>query len=200
MTDWEQRYRDKDTPWEKGAAAPPLRAWLNLNPIRGRVLVPGCGIGDDVRLLASHGATVIGLDIASSAIRRARSCPVVGKENYRLGDILDLPKSLEGQFDWVFEHTCYCAIDPSDRPAYVDGVTRALLPGGRMLGLFYPFTGNPPGEGPPFPASLEELDDAFRKSFTLLTRWIPAVGYPGRVGNEDFRILQKKSFEGIPIP
>lgn len=192
MVNWEQRYREEDTPWEKGAGAPPLRAWLARNRVLGKVLVPGCGTGHDVRLLASQGADVLGLDVAKSAIMRAQSFPVAGGEHYQLGDFLQLSKALWGKFDWIFEHTCYCAIDPSQREAYREGVLRALKPGGILLGLFYPYTGNPPGEGPPYPTTLEELDTRFSSDFYLVRRWIPSVGYPGRIPNEEFRILQRK--------
>lgn len=194
MVDWEQRYREGDTPWEKGAAAPPLRVWLSRHAIGGHVLVPGCGSGHDVRLLAASGAGyVLGLDIAPSALRAAGEYPPVGPEEYRLGDICDLPADLQGRFDWVFEHTCFCALDPSQRAAYVRGATRALKPGGRILGVFFPHTGNPPGEGPPFSISPRELDAAFEDEFQLRECRIPAVGYPGRVGCEELRILQKRA-------
>lgn len=193
MVNWEQRYQEGDTPWEKGAPAPPLRAWLARNRACGRVLVPGCGSGHEVRLLAAQGAQVLGLDIAKSAIQRAESFPKEGGETYQVGDILHLPEALTERFDWVFEHTCYCAIDPSQRQVYRDGVLRALRPGGILLGLFYPFTGNPPGEGPPYPTTLEALDEQFGSDFYQVARWCPAVGYPGRVHNEEFRILQKKA-------
>jgi SAM-dependent methyltransferase len=74
--DWDHRYRLGDTPWEKGYAAPPLSEWLEKHgPLNGRVLVPGCGSGHDVRGLAEAGSsncTVVGLDIASAAIEQAR--------------------------------------------------------------------------------------------------------------------------------
>jgi hypothetical protein len=52
--DWEQRYETGDTPWEKGAPAPPLLEWLeSRGSIRGDILVPGCGSGHDVRAIAA---------------------------------------------------------------------------------------------------------------------------------------------------
>ncbi len=62
--DWESHYQTGDMPWEKGAPAPPLSEWLSKNKIHGRVLVPGCGSGHDVRELARAGAEPIGLDLA----------------------------------------------------------------------------------------------------------------------------------------
>ena len=53
--DWNQAYLTGECPWDKGAAAPPLRAYLVQSQITGTVLVPGCGLGYDVRLLAQAG-------------------------------------------------------------------------------------------------------------------------------------------------
>ncbi len=119
---WEQRYRTGDTPWEKGAPAPPLLEWIaHRGPLRGNILVPGCGSGHDVRAIASasQAAQVVGLDIAPSALDQARRFPVAGQETYLLADLFDLPAVLIGRFEWVFEHTCFCAIDPQQRPDYV---------------------------------------------------------------------------------
>ena len=47
--DWEQNYRENNTPWDKGAPAPPLADWLNGRALQGEILVPGCGAGHDAR-------------------------------------------------------------------------------------------------------------------------------------------------------
>ena len=75
MTNWEAQYQAADTPWDKGAASPGLIDYLLENPVRGRVLVPGCGFGHDVRALAGTADEVIGIDIAPSAIDGARKFP-----------------------------------------------------------------------------------------------------------------------------
>src|SRR6185436_510590 len=84
-TDWESRYRSGDMPWEKGAAHPALIAFLKSNPVHGRVLVPGCGLGHDVRALAATADEVVGLDLAPSAVRVAKAHPAVGGERYVRG-------------------------------------------------------------------------------------------------------------------
>ena len=115
--DWDQFYRQGETPWEKGAPHPALIEWINENPLRGRVLVPGCGFGHDVRALAAAGAEVLGLDIAPFAIAAARAFPRCGHESYILADLFD-PGAVRGKFDWVFEHTCFCAIQLDRRGEY----------------------------------------------------------------------------------
>jgi SAM-dependent methyltransferase len=193
-TDWEDRYRTGDMPWEKGTPHPALIAFLKSNPVHGRVLVPGCGTGHDVRALAATADEVVGLDIAPSAITRAKAQPPVGGERYRLGDLFALPPKLRATFDAVFEHTCFCAIDPSLRESYVAAVASALKPGGHLLAIFYLDPGLDPGEsGPPFGVTREELDQIFSPRFTLLREWKPPATYPGREGRETFRLLQLAS-------
>jgi SAM-dependent methyltransferase len=192
-TDWEARYRERDMPWEKGAPSPGLLDFLAHEPVRGRVLVPGCGFGHDVRALAATADEVVGLDIAPSGIEGARQFPRVGNERYVAGDLFDLPAELRGAFDWVWEHTCFCAIDPAQRLAYVEAVAGALKPGGKLLAVFYLNPGNDhPDEGPPFEVSVAELDRLFLPRFTLDREWLPQNAYPGREGREWMRILVRR--------
>ncbi len=187
-TDWEAQYLSGETPWDKGAPSPALEDFLAHTPLRGKVLVPGCGAGHDVRSLAAQGAEVVGLDVARSAVTLADSFPKVGGETYLLGDFFDLPPALRGAFDHVWEHTCFCAIDPSMRPAYVEAAARALRPGGQLLAIFYLDPGNDhPDEGPPFEVSIAELDRLFLPRFTLAEEWLPTRAYPGREGREWMR-------------
>jgi SAM-dependent methyltransferase len=189
-TDWEAQYQKGETPWDKGAPSPGLVDFLAAEPVTGRVLVPGCGAGHDVRALAKTANEVIGLDVAPSAIAAAERFLRVGPERYELGDLFALPPHLRGAFDWVWEHTCFCAIDPAQRPAYVEAVATALKPRGRLLAIFYLDPGHDsPDEGPPFGVSLPELDRLFATHFELEREWLPTRAYPGREGREWMRVL-----------
>lgn len=192
-TDWDERYRTGETPWDKGAPHPALIAFLKAQPVHGRVLVPGCGLGHDVRALAATADEVTGLDIAPAAIRASKAQPAIGGERYVLGDLFALPPAMRGAFDCVFEHTCFCAIDPGLRTDYVAAVAGALRPGGHLLAIFYLDPGLDPGEGgPPFGTSKLELDALFSSRFSLVKEWQPAATYPGREGRELFRVLAAK--------
>jgi methyl halide transferase len=75
VTDWNERYVLGDTPWDKGAPAPPLLSWIaRYGPLIGDVLVPGCGLGHDVRAIAkaSREARVVSLDVAPFALIQAK--------------------------------------------------------------------------------------------------------------------------------
>jgi SAM-dependent methyltransferase len=188
ISDWEARYQTGDTPWDKGEASPPLVDYLRDHPMDGEVLVPGCGLGYDVRAIASGKNKVIGLDIAPSAIDRASALRRSANEEYLLGDFFELPDQFADRFDWIWEHTCFCAIDPSLRETYADAAARLLKDGGHLLGVFYLDPGND-GEGPPYGVTPVELDEIFTAPFRLLERWVPSRAYPGREGREEMRLM-----------
>ena len=179
---WEDCYQRGDMRWEKGAPSPGLVDFLDAQPglPKGTVCVPGCGTGHDVRAWVRAGFKATGLDIAPSAIRIARAWTSrEGLEaRYVQADFLrDTPSS---QFDWLWEHTLFCAIHPSDRGLYVDAVRRWLKPGGHYLAVNYLI---PDEDGPPFGTTKAELLDRFQPHFTLLDSRVPR-SYPNRTGLE----------------
>lgn len=187
---WEERYVDGDIPWDKGYAAPPLTEFLAANPMRGRVLVPGCGTGHDVRAIAESGAITLGLDLAPRAIAQARAASSAQPNaSFSVGDFFALAPSLAETFEWVFEHTLFCAIDPALRPEYAKAVQTVLEPGGRFLAIFFVDIEDP--DGPPFPTDNAEIDRLFGPSFEELRRWTPGASYPGREGREQLRLFEK---------
>jgi cyclopropane fatty-acyl-phospholipid synthase-like methyltransferase len=179
---WEGRYQSGDMPWEKGAASPGLVDFLADHPElpRGTVCVPGCGTGHDVRAWATAGFDAFGFDIAPRAIQLATETTAKAgiRARFQLLDFLhDEPPR---RFDWLFEHTLFCAIQPQDRDTYVSAVLRWLGPGGCYLAINYFI---PDKDGPPFGTTREELWERFSPHFTLDREWMPR-SYPNRVGLE----------------
>jgi SAM-dependent methyltransferase len=72
--DWEARWQQGKIPWDHGepsqALVDLLQEGADLIPDQGTVLVPGCGSGYDVYLLAesSPERKVIGLDLSKTCI------------------------------------------------------------------------------------------------------------------------------------
>lgn len=181
-TDWEARYQTRDMPWEKGEPSPGLVDFLAAHPElpRGTVLVPGGGSGHDACAWAAAGFKVTGCDIAPSAVRLSteRASAAGLPAEFILGDFL--ADAAPGPFDWIFEHTLFCAIDPARREDYVKAVIRRLPPGGNYLAVNYFI---PDTDGPPFGANREEIEGRFSPHFDLLSDWVPR-SYPNRTGLE----------------
>jgi methyl halide transferase len=192
--DWEARYQQQDTPWDKGQASPPLLAWLSKQKaLQGRALVPGCGLGHDAALLATAGLNVTGLDISATAVRRAQALHDPLPITWLCQDLFS--DSIGAEYDWVFEHTCLCALQPDLRQTYERAVHQRLRPGGRLVGVWFIQPDLAPGEsGPPFGISIPELDALFpTQHWQVVEDIAPVVAYPGRDGRERLRVLEKRA-------
>ncbi|NJL25253.1 MAG: methyltransferase domain-containing protein, partial [Calothrix sp. SM1_5_4] len=174
---WSDIYRTEEKPgWEMGRESVVLPSVLpQIKMAKARVLVLGCGSGNDAAYFADQGHVVTGVDFSDEALSRARD-KYGGKENLSFvqSDVFALPQSWNGQFDVVFEHTCYCAVDPSRRDELVRIWKRVLHPHGHLLGVFFVMEKR---HGPPFGGSEWEVRRRLQKSFEALfwTRWRHSV-------------------------
>jgi methyl halide transferase len=187
---WEERYQTGQDPWNLGFPAPPLVDLLaSAALLPGSVAVLGCGAGADALLFAEAGFEVMGFDFATSAIDRAqqnaldRNLPA----RFLQRDIFALPAEFPQQFNYVVEHTCFCAIDVTLRADYVRVVKDLLRPQGKLLGLF--FTHSRPG-GPPFGVKPQEVLDLFAPHFDILEFRAAENSIDRRQGEEHLGIFQ----------
>jgi SAM-dependent methyltransferase len=189
---WQARYNNEDTPWDLGAAAPALLAWLEQNPGRGRrAIVPGCGRGHDAIALAQAGWEVLAVDFAASAILETQAAAThLGiRLNTAQADLFHLSASEVGTFDLWFEHTCFCAIDPLDRPRYAARAADLVRPGGQLVGIFYAH--GKPG-GPPYDTRPEAVRAAFDTHFALDSLNVTPHSVARRAGQELWGIWTRK--------
>ncbi len=191
---WEQRYQENQAPWDLGFPAPPF---VNLlasaqAPKPGRMAVLGCGGGEDALLFAEAGFDVTGFDFAPSAIARARTTAQARElsAQFLQRDIFDLEAEFQGSFDYVLEHTCFCAIDVELRAQYVQVVSSLLRPEGQLIALF--FTHNRLG-GPPFGVKPQEVLDCFSPSFDITLFQQAEDSIPRRKGEEYLGVFQVRS-------
>ncbi|MDX2226006.1 MAG: methyltransferase domain-containing protein [Verrucomicrobiae bacterium] len=193
---WEERYQKGEDAWDKGEPSPALVDFLATIPgdfSRGRVLVPGCGRGHDVRAWAAAGFETVGMDIAPTAIREARSLAEARAfphaPHFVQESLFDLSAPWCGFFDVVFEHTLFCAIEPGRRGDYLRGLLGVLKPAGRFVAVFYNIQ---PEEGPPFGITREELVERFLPHFDLVAESVPR-SWEQRQGKELFWHLTRKT-------
>ncbi|KAL9943226.1 hypothetical protein D7B24_007541 [Verticillium nonalfalfae] len=171
---WSALWEEKYTPWDRGGPSLALNDFLlsrpNLVPPvtsstapRPKALVPGCGKGHDVLLLAAFGYDVVGLDFApaaaSEAIENEKSVrealrdgdktadvykpkegvPSVGAVAWATGDFfsnewLEQSNISEGTtFDLIFDYTFLCALPLSARPKWAARMAALLNPNGGRL-------------------------------------------------------------------
>lgn len=182
---WEQRYQEKTTRWDLGQAAPAFVSLLDSQapPNPGRTAVLGCGRGYDALLFAERGFEVVGFDFAPSAIASATSLAQFanGCATFLQRDIFDLATEFPHEFDYIVEHTCFCAIPPERRHEYVHLVHSLLRPQGELIAVF--FTHARPG-GPPFGLTPTEIYQYFETDFEIVFLEPVSNSIPSRQGEE----------------
>jgi SAM-dependent methyltransferase len=175
-----------------------------LRPPEGaRALVPGCGSGYDVFLLAQSGFFATGMDVAPSARKRFEQLRVAQSLNEQrsslfTGDFFAATDAhLGGKFDFIWDYTFYCAIDPAQRDAYKAKVLELLAPGGTLAMLLYPVVpGAPEDRGPPFPLDPEKVTRHLAPELTQVALAPPHASHPGREGKEWLAIFQRSPVKG----
>jgi methyl halide transferase len=191
---WEQRYQAGSDRWDLGCPAPPLINLLSSPqaPPTGRMAVLGCGSGQDAMLFSSQGFEVVGFDFAPTAISRASATAQARglSAQFYQRNIFELEAPFQGSFDYVLEHTCFCAIDPSWRSRYVQVVKALLRPGGQLIALFYtsPSTG-----GPPFGTKPQAILDYFEPHFERRVFQPAPDSIARHQGKEHLAIFQRRS-------
>lgn len=190
---WNQRYLTKDMGWDKGRCAPPIARMIKeaIIPRGARVAVVGAGRGFEAFAAAIAGYQVTAIDFAPEAIKAMQERLMGSNVSFEPveADVFTLHERYPQAFDAVIEHTCYCAIDPSTRDRYVTAIEGALVPGGRVVGLFYNHgrTG-----GPPFDTT--EADVRARFSKFSFERFVKAKdSFPGRENEEWEAVLRLRA-------
>ena len=180
---WEQRFAEGDTPWDRGATNPQLGIWLLVGALKPcRILVPGCGAGYEVAVLAQQGFAVTALDYSSAAIARTRQRLADEQLKATLVEADALTWQPAGDssrpFDAIYEQTCLCAIYPDQWRDYADQLHRWLVPGGRLFALFVqllrPTAAEGEIQGPPYHCDINAMRALFPEP-----RWSwPKPPYP----------------------
>jgi len=128
------RWWDADSEFKPLHQINPLRLdWINsFSPLNGqRVLDVGCGGGILADSMARRGANVLGIDLATKALRVAQLHAVEAETsnvNYREISVEALAQEMPGAFDTV---TCMEMLEHVPNPAsVVEACSRLVKPGG----------------------------------------------------------------------
>jgi 2-polyprenyl-3-methyl-5-hydroxy-6-metoxy-1,4-benzoquinol methylase len=100
-------YRAELATWDIGEAQPEISRLVALGAVKGDVLDPGCGTGWHAIEYARAGCSVTGVDLAPTAIDRARrNARTAGVSvDFVVGELSEL--RCEGLFDTVVDSKCY---------------------------------------------------------------------------------------------
>ncbi|KAI1660552.1 S-adenosyl-L-methionine-dependent methyltransferase [Daldinia decipiens] len=176
---------DKSGFWDRMGPSPALIDWIESQPeisqsstnSRPIALIPGCGKGYDVVMLALHGFDVYGLEISQKAIEIAevnaaaqfcepssynfgssaasRSTTCRGNVKFIQGDFFEagwekvVTEDFQG-FDLIYDYTFLCALPPDLRKDWARRMGELISPTGVLACLEFPLYKDLRALGPPW--------------------------------------------------
>jgi SAM-dependent methyltransferase len=162
---WDASYHDGPAPWDVGQPQPALMRLASAGGIAGAVLDAGCGTGENTLHVASLGLSVLGVDVAETALAIARqNADARGIDvEFAVADALQLER-LGRRFATVLDCGLFHTFDGDERPLYVASLASVTERGGSLYVLCFSDEGPETG---PHPVSQDEL----RAAFTASTGW-----------------------------
>ena len=172
---WEASYSDGPAPWDVGRPQPAIVRLAGNGGFSGAVLDAGCGTGDNALHVAALGLSVLGVDVAETAVAIARAQAAERRldAEFVVADAFRL-ESLERRFDTVMDCGLFHTCDAAERPRYAASLASATEAGGTLYVLC--FSDDGPDTGP-HPVRQEDLNAAFTPS----TGWTVTDIRPERV-------------------
>jgi SAM-dependent methyltransferase len=172
---WDASYHDGPAPWDIGHPQPTVVRVAAEGRFTGAVLDAGCGTGDNALHIASLGSSVLGFDVAETALEiartkaRARGLDV----EFVTADALQL-EQLGRKFETVLDCGLFHALDGDERRRYAASLASATEHDGTLYLLCFGDVGADTG---PHPVSQEDLRAAFNPG----SGWKVAAIDPDRV-------------------
>ena len=184
---WDTRFRDGVTPWDAGEFPARLQKYL-MGKTAGRVLIPGCGTGYEVRLFAERGWEVLAIDFSEAALEAARRELGHLANRVRQADFFRLQ---EGQFDLVYERAFLCALPRPRWPDWGKRMAELVRSGGALAGFFYLDDNQ---RGPPFGTTRDGLKALRGEAFELVAEEtiLPAESLAVFKGKEIWQVWKRR--------
>jgi len=176
-----------------GGVPSDLAIYLKRHKKGGRVLIPGCGSGYEIKAFTDAGYEVTAMDLAPAAVERARKFvgPALAK-NIFTGDFFQYDFG-SAQFDVIYERTFICSLLPERREAYRNRVSSLLKYRGSLLGYFY-YQVPDLKAGPPFGFAWGTADDLFSRHFLLVKDTVVSDSLPIFAGRERWQEWHRTSY------
>jgi SAM-dependent methyltransferase len=123
-------------PWADRGLNYWLSDWIEKSQVvlqERRLLVVGCGLGDDAEYLAQFGAKVTAFDLSQTAIDWCRQRFPQSQVDYQVVDLFTAPADWKLSFDLVVEIYTIQALPANIRPNAIDCISNFVAPNGKLL-------------------------------------------------------------------
>ena len=172
---WDASYHDGPAPWDVGGPQPAIVRVASHDGFSGKVLDAGCGTGENALHLASLGFSVVGIDVAETALAIARQKAEERRVDVEFAsvDAFHLER-LRCIFGSVLDCGLFHTFDRDERERYVASLASATRTDGTLNLWCFREDGNDTG---PHPISEDEL----RAAFDATRGWKIAAIEPDRL-------------------
>jgi SAM-dependent methyltransferase len=159
---WDVSYHDGAAPWDIGQPQPAIVRLASQGGFVGAVLDAGCGTGENALHVASLGLSVLGVDVAETAlaIARKKADDRAIEVEFAAADAFQLER-LGRTFETVLDCGLFHTFDGDERTRYVTSLASVTEHGGTLYVLC--FSDGGPDTGP-HPVSQRGLRAAFNPS------------------------------------
>ena len=163
---FEWAYLNSRPPWDIGRPQPVLVRLADQGLITGSVIDVGCGTGENALHVAARSHDVLGIDLAPTAISRAREKALRRgiRAEFEIADALDL-RALGRTFDVAIDFGLFHVFSDADRTIYERSLRDVLRPGARYF--FMCFSDEQPGDMGPRRVSQAEIRGAFSRGWRI---------------------------------
>jgi SAM-dependent methyltransferase len=162
--DWNKIYEGEGeahaevSPWNIGEPQPEFQKLHKKSEIRGSVLDAGCGVGVTSVWLAEQGHPVVGLDLSSVAVERARRLAAERgvAADFEAADLSEFT-GYDERFDTVVDSAVFHSMPVALREPYTRRLAAAMRPHARFYALVFSAEAFPPHEYGPRAFTEHEL-------------------------------------------
>ena len=172
---WDASYHGGTAPWDIGRPQPAIVRLAAEGGFAGAVLDAGCGTGENALHVASLGFSVLGVDVAETAlaIARAKAAERGIEVEFAAADAFQLER-LGRRFETVLDCGLFHTFDADERLRYATSLASVTEQEGTLYVLCFSDEGPDTG---PHPISQEDLRAAFNRS----KGWNVAAIEPDRI-------------------
>ena len=159
---WDASYHNGLAPWDIGWPQPAVLRLASEGRFAGTVLDAGCGTGENALHIASRGLSVLGVDVAETALAMAQEKAHNRRieAEFAAADAFELQR-LGRKFQTVLDCGLFHTFNGDERTRYAASLASVTEHNGTLYVLC--FSNDGPDIGP-HPISQEELRAAFNRS------------------------------------
>ena len=159
--------------------------------------IPGCGRGYAVGAFSREGRSILGIELSSTAVEAARKYltenPPSKESSWEVEYASFFDYTPETKFDFAYDYTFLCAINPTEREAWAEKYSHILKPTGQLLTAVFPIGNHVPSD-PPYSLSVNLVEEllkphGFKKIFEKDLG--SGEAHPGREGKTTFCIWSR---------